>query len=336
MNFLIKRSYNLDLLNYVNVITGDEFYTRFHPEGYLKFKDRLSQGAKSNIKELVKINESSMLGPVLCLVISSVPDFNSMNLQELILNTDLIKNYFSQSIYYEGEIWEAKEEILNLILPVIRELEEEGFYKYWAEERLPKINESMKELDEFLSKYHINEDIENMLGTRSIDEITLYLCSFASPHGMKICGNSFISDISFPKETTLLVAVHEMFHPPYNSQGLKEELKKIAEEPFFINAFKTKDPRFGYSEIDGFIEENVVEAMSLLVCEKLDLVKDSIEYLKLHDEGSHVFSVILMKYFKLYEKPKGKSFEDYFKDLVKVLPFGSFKEEYDEIINSHR
>lgn len=333
MNFVIKESYNLDLLNFFNVITGDDFYTKYHMEAYIKFKDTLSNEAKNNIKNLVEINESSMLGPMLCLVISAVPDFNSLKLQDLLGDTKLIKKYFSNSVYFDEEEWNTKEKIFKPILHIINELEKNGFYEYWTEKRLPEIMKSKKDLSGFVSQYNLQEDMENMLGTRCMDEITLYLCSFASPHGIKICGNNYISDITFPRETTLLVAVHEMFHPPYNSKNIKEELKRVEEEPFFKNAFETKDPKFGYAEMDGFIEENVVEAMSLFVCEKLGLVKDSFEYLKKHDKGSHVFSVILMKYFKLYQKPKEQSFEEYFRYLIKQLPFGRFKEEYDEIMN---
>lgn len=328
MNFLIKESYNMDLLNFFNVLTGNDFYTKYHMEAYAKYKDILSEEAKNNIKAMAEINSSAMLGPIMCLVISAVPDFNSRKLQEILADKEQIKHYFSNSVYFDEEEWNTKEKLIDLVILVVNELEERGFYKYWIEERLPKINECMNELKEFALQYNLQEEIESMLGiTGNMEDITLYLCSFASPHGMKICGNNYISDYTFPMETTLLVAVHEMFHPPYDSKNLKNELNMIAEEPFFKKVFETKDPRFGYTEIDGFIEENVVEAMGLFVGEKLGLVKDTTEYLKNHDEGSHVLSVILMKYFKLYPKTREQSFEDYFKYLVKQLPFGKFERE---------
>lgn len=334
MKFSIKESYNFDLLNYINVITGDDFYTKYHMDAWLKFRDTLSDEAKNIIKEIIKINEGPSLGPVLSLVMSSVPDFNTRSLLEMLADANMIKEYFSKSVYFSEDVWSAVKKMLDLIEPVIKELEDGGFYSYWVGERLPVIRESAGKLEEYVLEYDLQDGIENMLGNKSMDEITLYLCSFAAPHGMKVIGNNYISDVTFAMDFTLLVAVHEMFHPPYDSKNIKEELKRIAEEPFFKNAFDTKDPMFGYTHMDGFIEENVVEAMSLFVCDKLGLVKNSIEYLLKHDKGSHVFSVILMKYFKLYEKPREQSFEEYFMDLVKVLPFGRFREEYEEIINS--
>lgn len=332
MNFLVKKSYNLDLLNFFNVITGDEFYTKYHLEAYLSFKDLLSDESNYAIKALVEANESSMLGPMLCLVFSSLPGFDTMKLQELTNKKEILKDSFSKTVYYDEKEWEKQEGAIDIVLSIITELEEKGFYEYWVRERLPLIDRSRVELEEYLSRYNINEDIENMLGNRGIDEITVYLASFASPHGMKICGNNFISDVTFPKETTLLVAIHEMFHPPYNANNILEELKLIGEEAFFRHAFETKNPQYGYAEINGFIEENVVEAMSLIIGEKIGIVEDPIEYLKKHDDGSHVFSVILMKYFKLYRKPKDKSFEEYFKELIRKLPFGQFEAEYRDII----
>jgi len=162
-----------------------------------------------------------------------------------------------------------------VLLPVVKELEAKGFREYWKAKRLPLIKRSQRELSNFVHRFQPGEEIEFMLGPgQAPDSITLYLCTFASPHGIKLCGRRYISDVMFSKETTLGIAIHEMFHPPYDAKSLEHELVKLEADPLLKQAFKTKNPQYGYPTMRGFIEENVVEAIALFICQKLGLEKN--------------------------------------------------------------
>ena len=51
MRFKIAYSYNLDLLNFTNVLTGDEFYTRIHEDAFERFRASLSKDSLVRIKK---------------------------------------------------------------------------------------------------------------------------------------------------------------------------------------------------------------------------------------------------------------------------------------------
>jgi len=173
-----------------------------------------------------------------------------------------------------------------------------------------------------------------MLGRGQAPEsITVYLCAFAAPHGIKICGPNYISDIAFSKDITLGIAVHEMFHPPYDARNLDPELERLGEDPLLQHAFKTKDPKYGYATMTGFIEENVVEAMAISICHKIGLEDDPLGYFEKHDDGSHMLSVVLFDAFSKHPKSIEQPFEDYFRDLLDLLPVGSLDREYKAIMN---
>lgn len=323
MRFEVKYSYNLDILNFMNVLTGDVFYTEIHDEAYRNFAQRISESARNQINEAVKSHGSSMLGPFLTLVLSSIEGFEQKDLLKILGDGSQLHDSFSVQPYYNAEKWPTHENTLSLLLPVVKELEESGFREYWLSERFPLINEKITEIQQFAKEYHFQEELQFMLGPGSLfDSISLYLCSFASPHGIKLCGPRYISDVSFPTRFTLAISIHEMFHPPYDANKIKELINFIGGDQLIKHAFINQNPNHGYSTMEGFIEENVVEAMALHVCGKIGLEDDPFGYLEKHDGGSHVLSVILLEYFKKYPKDKDQTFQEYFEFIISRMPIG--------------
>lgn len=332
MNFYVHYSYNLDLLNFINILTGEEFYTDRHEGMYERFGENLSRGTKARIKEAVQINGGAMLGPILSLVISAVPNFEKRGILRMFKEPAFLESCLKNYQYYDKELWSEKENLFETLIPVIQELEENGFRSYWKQEKLPAIKKKQRQLRTYATRFHLDKEIEQMLGKGQAPEsITVYLCAFAAPHGIKICGPKYVSDITFSKDTTLGIAVHEMFHPPYNARNLESELTRLGNDPLLQHAFKTKDPKYGYPTMTGFIEENVVEAMAIFISHKIGLEKDPLGYFEKHDEGSHKLSVVLFDAFSKYPKSIEQPFEEYFKELLAKLPIGSLDREYSAI-----
>lgn len=338
MKFNISTSYNLDVLNFMNVLTGDDFYVKRHNKAYELFGRSLSENSKRCIKKAVTIKGNYMLGPFLSLVISAVPNFNRRSLINLVQAPLGLRLHFSRYPYFNAEEWVKNEPLFDVFLPVLNELKAQNFRDYWESERLPLIKKYKNKLHTFVKKVQIGNEIEVMLGPGStLESITVYVCTFAAPHGIKLCGPKYITDVQFPQEITVGTAVHEMFHPPYDAKSL-EELEHVGKDPLLVRAFEIKNPLYGYSTMEAFIEENVVEAMALFVCRKIGLggkYKNPYTYLETHDDGSHVLSVVLLNYFEKYPKSKNQSFQEYFRELLQVLPVGSLQKEYERIQIEH-
>lgn len=90
LEFNVCYSYNLDLVNLLNVLTAEEIYVRQHSTIFTLFGERLSEESKGCIEKAVLINESAMLGPLLSLVISAVPDFEQRSIVGMFADTDLL------------------------------------------------------------------------------------------------------------------------------------------------------------------------------------------------------------------------------------------------------
>jgi hypothetical protein len=215
-NLIVTHSTNLDTLCFFDVLTGDEFYTSRHEDAYALWRLRLPD-AQGQVARAAEAFGSTMLGPHLTLVISAMPDFDELPLSRLLDDTDELEEWYRASSYYDVAVWPSTVALCNALLPVVGALEEAGFRRYWSEERLPLVEESARRLHEIDREVDLNGLIASMLGIAEVDEelIRLYLCSFAAPHGIRISGRAYISDVRFSPETTLRIAIHEMFHPPF-------------------------------------------------------------------------------------------------------------------------
>ena len=89
MLILNTQTYNLDVLNLMNVLTFNDFYAKRHKETSRFFKENLSGNSREYIQKAVTIADTCMLGPFLCLVVSAVPDFLNQNLISLFSEPDL-------------------------------------------------------------------------------------------------------------------------------------------------------------------------------------------------------------------------------------------------------
>ncbi|MCL2344198.1 MAG: hypothetical protein FWC62_09970 [Firmicutes bacterium] len=150
-------------------------------------------------------------------------------------------------------------------------------------------------------------------------DCTVFLCSFAAPHGIKLCGNNLISDISYPDDTILSNVTHELFHPPYDLNAVRESVLALAEKPWVAEAFANQNPNSGYVSMEGFIEENIVEALGVYVVVQLGVKMDPFAYFKVHDGGSHVLSPYFYRYLCEHQKDSAEPFEAYFNRFAASL-----------------
>jgi hypothetical protein len=110
-----------------------------------------------------------------------------------------------------------------------------------------------------------------------------------------------------------------MFHPPYDKNTVVSALKKLAKLSWVKEAYENQNSNCRYSSMDGFIEENIVEALGIYVLLKLGVSWDPTEYFKTHDYGSHVISPHFFNYLTDHKKELTQTFEQYFIDFVNFL-----------------
>jgi hypothetical protein len=312
--------YNLDLICFLNALTGDEFYLRYHQEDFDKFYPGLSDEAKAGIKEVVAKRETTMLSSRITLLLSSLKDFTTRDLCEMLKDHVGMRQGIHKSEYkFDDEELDREFAMYSdIIVPLVKELEQLGLKEYWQQHKLPDIQARCDVLNEYFSKYNIYDIVTNFKDFKD-EDIAKYVCAFARPLGTKLCGYHMISDYKWNDKTILTTVAHEIFHPPYDYAIVDGAVKKLAEKPWVIEAFENQNESCRYSPIEGFIEENVVEALGIYVMTKLGIDMEPQKYFEEHDYGSHVISPIFYDYLFSNPKNPGESFEDYFIGFVDGL-----------------
>ena len=320
MKIKTEISYNLDLLCFLNIMTADDYYVKRHKEAFDKWYPKLSDTIKVKISEMIAKQGYSMLAPTFTLFISSLKDFNNRNLLEMLNNhCEIVSSMNNTQYIFELSRFEMYFSFFSeTIVPLITELEKNGFYEFWKEFQLPLIKAKCLQVDNYMQDYKVDDLISQFRNFDSAD-CTVYMCSFANPHGIKLCGNKLISDVAYSTDTILSNVTHELFHPAFDFDIVKQSLQKLSEKSWVIDAFANQNPNSGYHSMDGFIEEHIVEALGIYVLVQLGIDIEPYEYFKTHDEGSHVLSPHFYKYLCENKKGHSQSFEDYFMKFADSL-----------------
>ena len=320
MKIKAETSYNLDLLCFMNVLTGRKLFMEHHKESYDKFYPIISNQTKERLDRVSRLG-FPQIGTYIAVPLSSMADFNSRNLIEILADKPGLKNSM------KGKIHPSFTGLTSLVIPVLidritiplaKELENAGFKEFWQTSRLPLIQEKSHEIDEYMKKYDPVELVNQYINFGGSD-FNIYLCSFAKPLGIKLCGNNMVADCTHKNDSILEILTHEVFHPPYDIKKVKNAVKTLGKKPWVKTAYKNQNPDTTYRPMRGFVEENIVEALGTYVAIQLGLDFDPKEYFKEHDDGSHVISPYFYDYLCENKKEAAVSFEDYFIKFVDGL-----------------
>ena len=87
-------------------------------------------------------------------------------------------------------------EDLRIVLSFSKDIRFEG---YWKQNILPKIRQKTMEIDKDLPKYNVIAEVEKHLGfALPSNKITIYMLYYSRPHGIKITGTRFITNVDYP------------------------------------------------------------------------------------------------------------------------------------------
>jgi hypothetical protein len=202
---------------------------------------------------------------------------------------------------YEEVAQETLDGVRGDLAVLLRHLQTRGFSARWAAHALPEIQLYIRTGLPALQAADVVGRDEHVLG-RALDvqELSAYVLKYAKPHGIRLEGWQFITDVSWPMPITLKTALHELLHPPFPRAGeLDRQLSSLEKDPFFQRLVAEHNPAFGYQTAEGLTEEDCVTAVDVFNAEALGLALQpgpgvtAAEYFARHDDGIHVLAFIL-------------------------------------------
>lgn len=339
----IEPSFKYDACCFLNILTGDEFYLTYYQSEYDKFKGGLTPPVKealSSLKKKVKDDGGTIISAWLCLYFSAVDDTTLDQIIQTLNNLQELKSGFSKTIYYSDESWALFESVTSELKIIFTYLKEIDFENYWKQNVLPKVEFKIDEIKPDLPKYDVIKENEKYLGFNlPSDTITVYMLYYSQPHGIKITGTRFLTDIAWPFNILLRTAVHEMMHPPYdyaNDEELRNVIETFRKDDFLMDKVLNHNPSFGYNSLEGLFEEDCVQALEQIINEKFNIPRDAKKRWKENDDGIHVFAIALYQVMKTENyNEKNEKFRDFLVRITKsgILKPGLIKDYYDKFYN---
>ncbi len=130
--------------------------------------------------------------------------------------------------------------------------------------------------------------------TANVRRLSAVFCrDFATPpHGAKMQGQTFVQAADYDTATTVRIAAHEMLHPPFPMEGpaAKAALAVLARDPLIPRIVRDHDPRWGYTTLDGILDEDMCQALDQLISEGLGVARKPADRWHKADDGMHVLA----------------------------------------------
>lgn len=323
----IAPSLKYDALCFLNVLTGDPYYLKYYAAEYEAFAPRLSvegREALASLRRKLKDERGQIISAFLALYFSATDAETIPEMLAVVDASEEMRERLRETPFYSEEGWALYESVRPELRVTLRALDAAGFPAYWEETARPRAEARIDELRPQLPGYDVIGEVERLVDRRlASDEITVYMLVFAQPHGIRITGTRFLTDVAWPFRIVLRNASHEMLHPPYDlakDTALAAALNLLRADPFLMERVEHHNPSFGYNSFEGFVEEDVVQALEQVINERLGVGLDPQRRWRDNDDGMHVLAVAL--YQVLQPDTFGPSTETLAEFLTRIIRDG--------------
>ena len=291
-----------DAIAFVNILTGDPFYVdsgyRADYERYQAHLGPAEKQALSHLTQRVKVEAHQLIYPLLCLIFSGA-DVHTLTDLRRIVQTDeawqaLRRAYAARPTAEPAEL-QAFDDVRADLRVLFDSLHTSGWEQMWTATALPRVRAYIAEHAEIRSYDVVGAD-ERVLGRRlDVPSLTAYVMAYGSPHGVRVQGWRFLTDIQYPAPVLIRTALHELLHPPFPRQGeLDRVLNTLGQDPYFQRLVQEHNPAFGYTTAEGLIEEDCATAVHIYNTEKFGLLgQPAVDYFRKSDDGIHVLAFLL-------------------------------------------
>jgi hypothetical protein len=147
-----------------------------------------------------------------------------------------------------------------------------------------------------LSRYDVLGEQERLMGHPLQDgRIEVVLLWYSRPHGIRVQGSRFLTNVGYPTSVVLRNAAHEPLHPPFDASdpGIVEAVATLSQDSMLVRIVRDHDRSFGYTTIDGYIDEDAVQALEQTVSERLGIARPAGERWRQSDDGMHLLAAAI-------------------------------------------
>lgn len=286
-----------DAIAFLGPLSGREIYTRSYAEDVALFAPRLTEEIRAEVPALwARADEDGvgLLSPNLALILShAASDATLDDVLAALENPEVtIRPTLQAGTYWNEHDWTWFVAHAPRIRAVFAGLKAAGFGSFLQERGGATLQAGLERLRGGLATYDIIRVEEKLTGRTFEPTIDITLLQFVKPHGIKVRGQRFLQSSDYDVATTVRIAAHELLHPPVPMDGpaALATLAVLEQDPVIPGVVTNHDPRWGYTTLDGMLNEDLCQALDQMVGEALGVARNPADRWRMSDDGIHVIA----------------------------------------------
>jgi len=318
-----RTSEGFDALCALNLLSGDPYYLEKYPKESASFEApryAAARRAAHRLKTAIKDEGGGIVSAFLTLIFSGGPD---QSLEAVLASARApagLEASFRASSFWDDDSWKLFQQVRPDVIEALDAMRDAGFSADWKALMGRAASGGLDSLRADLARFDVLGEQSRLIGHElQQGRIEVILLHFSRPHGIRIQGGRFLTNIGYPASVVLRNAAHEPLHPPYNASDprLAKAVAEFSNDALIARIVRDHDPSFGYNTVGGVVEEDAVQALEQVVSERLGIAKPAGDRWRDGDGGMHVLAAAiydLMKESRFAEK--GGRFETWFIEMV--------------------
>ncbi|CUS45670.1 MAG: hypothetical protein V4610_08120 [Pseudomonadota bacterium] len=293
----VRSSEGFDAIAFLGPLSGTKLYTDLYGQDVAAFAPKLPDAVRNDIPRLWAAAGKEgfgLLGPTLSVLFSA--NGNDATIATLLAalrsRTDLILPSYKASPYWDAGNWAWFDAAAPRLDSIFSAMRDAGFAAFRADRIGADLDTRIADMARALKGFDVISLQEKLTGRTFDPEIQIVLLHFCKPHGIKVQGQMFLQSAEYDTATTVRIAAHEMLHPPVKMDGpaATAALAIFARDPLIPKIVREHDPRWGYTTLEGMLNEDLAQALDQLISEALGVARNPADRWRKSDDGMHVLA----------------------------------------------
>lgn len=288
-----------DAIAFLGALSGRDLYRARYAAEADAFGPRLPAEVRADIPRLADESDKSTFGllwPVLANILSGTGVTTLDSVLALLSDLDgRVRPAFLRNASREDADFDWLKANAPRLIRVFTALRDAGFAAFRREKLGAGFDARIAEVSRALAGYDVVRWQEKLTGRTFDPVINVVLLAFSKPHGAKMQDQTFLQAADYDTATTVRIAAHEMLHPPFPMDGpaARAALAVLAKDPLIPRIVREHDPKWGYTTLDGMLNEDMCEALDQLISEALGVARNPADRWRQADDGIHVLAAAL-------------------------------------------
>jgi hypothetical protein len=329
----VKASFKYDLGSFAGILTGRELYKKYYGDLYAEWSRKLPRPVAAAVKKIDEtIGADQPPGPRLCVLLSAVAANDSIAAILRAMDDEAaVRQRLMASDFGSEKNWQQWQTLKPFLRTVFEHLQKEQFEDYWQKNLYPKVVAKLPRIQQDLQSYDVIGDLERFLVEKDFnDSLQVNVLWLLQPHAVRLSGQRYLTDASYPMHVIVKSAYHETLHPYCErmvDSVLATPFEALKADPLLQQTIARADPATGYKNFKTYCKEEVVLAADLWVAERRRVISQHLgengmdsresvrKYLERHEGGVHVLAAVIYSCLEAGLKLDRMSYATFLKEM---------------------